>query len=219
MISDGWKPDDSYIGYSTPVLVSQTLEKPFITKGTNKSMGNFGNCLVTTLNFELVNEYIRICSAQMPSSIKYSINQRHLLDAIDKLGLPEDYMIVEWGNALNMYELKKRLTYNDDEVSYNGHKIMNLGMCGYPACLWFVKEDDLPLMEIVDTSTMSADFSEIDHTNYLYSNIDHLKSPYDIKLVQSIKVYTHKKFSKTYLFKVVFDYGENSYDLDSVVKM
>lgn len=108
MISDGWKPDDSYIGYSAPVLVSQTLEKPFITKGTNKSMGNFGNCLVTTLN--------------------------------------------------------------------------------YP-------------------------------TNYLYSNIDHLKSPYDIKLVQSIKVYTHKKFSKTCLFKVVFDYGENTYDLDKVVKL
>ena len=155
----------------------------------------------------------------MPSSIKYSINQRHLLDAIDKLDLPEDYMIVEWGNALNMYELKKRLTYNDDEVSYNGRKILNLGMCGYPACLWFVKEDDLPLMEIVDTSTMSADFSVIDHTNYLYSNIDHLKSPYDIKLVQSIKVYTHKKFSKTCLFKVVFDYGENTYDLDKVVKL
>ena len=219
MISDDWKPDDSYIGYSTPVLVSQTLEKPFITKGTNKSMGNFGNCLVTTLNFELVNEYIRISRVQMPSSIKYSINQRHVLDAIDKLDLPEDYMIVEWGNALNMYELKKRLTYNDDEVSYNGRKILNLGMCGYPACLWFVKEDDLPLMEIVDTSTMSADFSEIDHTNYLYSNIDHLKSPYDIKLVQSIKVYTHKKFSKTCLFKVVFDYGENTYDLDKVVKL
>lgn len=219
MISDDWKPDDSYIGYSTPVLVSQTLEKPFITKGTNKSMGNFGNCLVTTLNFELVNEYIRISRVQMPSSIKYSINQRHLLDAIDKLDLPEDYMIVEWGNALNMYELKKRLTYNDDEVSYNGRKILNLGMCGYPACLWFVKEDDLPLMEIVDTSTMSADFSEIDHTNYLYSNIDHLKSPYEIKLVQSIKVYTHKKFSKTCLFKVVFDYGDNTYDLDKVVKL
>ena len=219
MISNGWKPDDSYIGYSTPVLVSQTLEKPFITKGTNKSMGNFGNCLVTTLNFELVNEYIRISRVQMPSSIKYSINQRHLLDAIDKLDLPEDYMIVEWGNALNMYELKKRLTYNDDEVSYNGHKILNLGMCGYPACLWFVKEDDLPLMEIVDTSTMSADFSEIDHTNYLYSNIDHLKSPYDIQLVQSIKVYTHKKFRKTCLFKVQFDYVDNTYDLDKVVKL
>lgn len=221
MISDEWKPDNNYISYSTPVVVSQTLEKPFITKGSNKSMGNFGNSLVVSLNFELTNEYININinSIQMQTTTKYSINQRHLLDAIDKLDLPEDYIIIEWGNALNMYELKKKLTYNDNEVSYNGRKILNLGMCGYPACLWFVKEDDLPLMEIVDTLTMSADFSEIDHTNYLYSNIDHLKSPYDIKLVQSIKVYTHKKFNKTCLFKVVFDYGNNSYDMDKVVKL
>ena len=219
MISDDWKPDDNYIGYSTPVLVSQTLEKPFIIKGTIKSMGNVGNCLVTSLNYEMVNEYIRICSAQMPSSIKYNINQRHLLDAIDKLDLPEDYVIVEWGNALNLYDLKKKLIYHDNELSYNGRKILNLGMCGYPACLWLVNEDDLPLMEIVDTSTMSADFSEIDHTNYLYSNIDHLKSPYEIKLVQSIQVFSHKKYSKTCLFKVMFDYGDNTYDLDKVVKL
>ena len=155
----------------------------------------------------------------MPSSIKYNINQRHLLDAIDKLDLPEDYVIVEWGNALNLYDLKKKLIYHDNELSYNGRKILNLGMCGYPACLWLVNEDDLPLMEIVDTSTMSADFSEIDHANYLYSNIDHLKSPYEIKLVQSIQVFSHKKYSKTCLFKVMFDYGDNTYDLDKVVKL
>ena len=68
-----------------------------------------------------------------------------------------------------------------------------------------------------DTSVTTADISEIDHTNYLYSNIDHLKSPYDIQLVQSIKVYTHKKYSKTCLLQVQFDYGDNTYDLDKVV--
>ena len=219
MINDEWKADSSYISFSTPIVVSQTIEKTYITKGSNKSMGNFGNCLVVSLNFELVNEYIKLSSVQMPSSIKYSINQRHLLDAITKLDLPEDYVIVEWGNALDMYELKKGLIYNGNEVSYNGHKILNLGMSRYSACLWIVKNDDLPLVEIIDTSTMSAELSEIDHTNHLYSNIDHLSSPFDIKLVQSIKVYNHKKYNKTCLLQVKFDYGNNNYDLDKVVKL
>jgi len=219
MMNDGQVIDDSFTSQSIPIMVSQSLEKPYITKGSKKSMGNFGSTLVYSLNYEFLNEYLRISSILVPSTVSYNINQKDLLDAIDLLELTDDYMIIVWGNVLDMYELKKRLTYQDNEISYNGHKVLNLGMSRYSACVWLIKDADVPFVEITDTSTMSNMITEIDSNNHLYSNIDHLKPPFDIQLIQSIKVYAPKKYSKTCQLKVAYDFGNDRYDIDKVVKL
>ena len=111
MKKDGECVDESlYNIVSTPVHVVQSIEKPYITKGSLKSMGNFGTCLVTALNNAILNDYLTICFQHMSKTISYSINQRDLLKAIDKLCLAEGYAIVEMGNALDLYELKKNLS-------------------------------------------------------------------------------------------------------------
>ena len=68
----------------------------------------------------------------------------------------------------------------------------------------------------METESTGNDLSEIDTTNHLYSNIENLQKPYDISLIQSIKVYMLKEYSKTCLLKVMYDYGSDTYDMDKV---
>lgn len=217
MKKDGECVDESlYNIVSTPVHVVQSIEKPYITKGSLKSMGNFGTCLVTALNNAILNDYLTICFQHMSKTISYSINQRDLLKAIDKLCLAEGYAIVEMGNALDLYELKKNLSYIDNERAYNGRRIINLGLSRFSPCLWVVKESEIPFMEILETGSTGGDLSEIDATNHLYSNIVNLQKPYNVSLIQTIKVYVLKNFSKTCLLNVMYNYGSDTYDLDKV---
>lgn len=207
-----------YDTFSTPVMANEGIDKPFITIGSKKEIGNFGACLVQSLNFNLLNAYLRGAFSK-PCTAEYNINQKELLDAIDKLGLPEDYIIIETGNALKLYELRKRITADNNKRAYNGHEIVDLGMSGYSACVWVMRSSDIPLMEIVDTDTQNGDCQMIDKSNCLYSNIDNLKPPYDVQLVQSIKVYKKKTLGNTCLLKVMYDNGGNKYDLDKVTEL
>ena len=71
--------------HSTPIVVTNRIEKPYITKGSKKKLGNFGGGLVYELNFNMINEYLRAAFSMMPCTFSYSINQKDLLDAIDRL--------------------------------------------------------------------------------------------------------------------------------------
>lgn len=220
LINDHGSIDESlYKTVSTPVIATQPIEKPYITKGSKKSIGNFGSCLVTILNETILNDYLSIVFKNIPQTINYNINQKHLLRAIDKLCLPDDYIMVEIGNALDSYELRKEIDYNTIGCEYKGHRILGLGMSAIPPCIWIVKESDLPFAEIMETESTGDDLTEIDGTNHLYSNIEKLQKPYKVTLVQSIKVYILKNISSTCLLTVIYDYGENTYDLDKVNKL
>ena len=139
-----------------------------------------------------------------------------MLEAIDRLRLPDDYVIIEIGNALNTYELNKSITYEGNMTGYKRNKILNMGMTNYSPCLWIVKESEIPFIEITETAAMEAGFTEIDTINHLFSNIDHLKPPYEIQLVQSMKVYVLKERSNSCLLKVEYDYSGNKCDLGIV---
>ena len=71
-------------------------------------------------------------------------------------------------------------------------------------------------MEILETGSTGGDLSEIDATNHLYSNIVNLQKPYNVSLIQTIKVYVLKNFSKTCLLNVMYNYGSDTYDLEKV---
>lgn len=208
-----------YKTVSMPVIVNRPIEKPFITKGSKKSIGNFGSCLVTILNETMLNDYLSLVLKNIPPTFNYNINQKDLLRAIDKLCLSDDYIMVEIGNALNLYEIRKEIDYNTNGCEYKGHRILGLGMSTIPPCIWAVKESDLPFAEITKTESTGDDLTEIDSTNHLYSNIEKLQKPYKVTLVQSIKVYILKNISSTCLLTVKYDYGENTYDLDKVKKL
>lgn len=204
---------------STPIRVTNRIEKPFITKGSKKELGNFGGSLVHELNFRMLNEYLRADFSMMPYSISYSINQKDLLEAIDKLELPEDYVIVEIGNALELYEFRDKITVDGDNRMYNGHKILSLGMAGFTNSIWILRGSEVPFIEIVETAFTGGSYTEIDANNHLYSNIDSIKPPYDVQLVQTIKVYAPKDYGNTCLLKVMCDYSENKYELDKVTNI
>lgn len=204
---------------STPIRVTNRIEKPFITKGSKKELGNFGGSLVHELNFRMLNEYLRADFSMMPYSISYSINQKDLLEAIDKLELPEDYVIVEIGNALELYEFRDKITVDGDNRMYNGHKILNLGMAGFPNSIWILRGSEVPFIEIVETAFTGGSYTEIDANNHLYSNIGNIKPPYDVQLVQTIKVYAPKDYGNTCLLKVMCDYSGNKYELDKVTNI
>lgn len=204
---------------STPIRVTNKIEKPFITKGSKKELGNFGGSLVHELNFRMLNEYLRADFSMMPHSISYSINQKDLLEAIDKLELPEDYVIVEIGNALELYEFRDKITVDGDNRMYNGHKILSLGMAGFTNSIWILRGSEVPFIEIVETAFTGGSYTEIDANNHLYSNIDNIKPPYDVQLVQTIKVYAPKDYGNTCLLKVMCDYSGNKYELDKVTNI
>ena len=204
---------------STPIRVTNRIEKPFITKGSKKELGNFGGSLVHELNFRMLNEYLRADFSMMPYSICYSINQKDLLEAIDKLELPEDYVIVEIGNALELYEFRDKITVDGDNRMYNGHKILSLGMAGFTNSIWILRGSEVPFIEIVETSFTGGSYTEIDANNHLYSNIGNIKPPYDVQLVQTIKVYAPKDYGNTCLLKVMCDYSGNKYELDKVTNI
>ena len=204
---------------STPIRVTNKIEKPFITKGSKKELGNFGGSLVHELNFRMLNEYLRADFSMMPYSISYSINQKDLLEAIDKLELPEDYVIVEIGNALELYEFRDKITVDGDNRMYNGHKILSLGMAGFTNSIWILRGSEVPFIEIVETAFTGGSYTEIDANNHLYSNIDNIKPPYDVQLVQTIKVYAPKDYGNTCLLKVMCDYSGNKYELDKVTNI
>lgn len=204
---------------STPIRVTNKIEKPFITKGSKKEPGNFGGSLVHELNFRMLNEYLRADFSMMPHSISYSINQKDLLEAIDKLELPEDYVIVEIGNALELYEFRDKITVDGDNRMYNGHKILSLGMAGFTNSIWILRGSEVPFIEIVETAFTGGSYTEIDANNHLYSNIDNIKPPYDVQLVQTIKVYAPKDYGNTCLLKVMCDYSGNKYELDKVTNI
>lgn len=204
---------------STPIRVTNRIEKPFITKGSKKELGNFGGSLVHDLNFRMLNEYLRADFSMMPYSISYSINQKDLLEAIDRLELPEDYVIVEIGNALELYEFRDKITVDGDNRMYNGHKIVSLGMAGFTNSIWILRGSEVPFIEIVETAFTGGSYTEIDANNHLYSNIDNIKPPYDVQLVQTIKVYAPKDYGNTCLLKVMCDYSGNKYELDKVTNI
>lgn len=218
MIEDASTLDESrYQKYSTIVKAEDAVEKRFITKGSKQQLGNFGMALVHSLNFNMLTEYLGITYKLMPCSASYRINQKDLLDAIDRLELPEDYIILDNGNALDLYEIRQKLTHENDKYLYKGHEIVSLGMSGYLAYVLVMPKTDLPLAEIVDTDTQNSDCKLIDSNNYLYSNIDDLKPPYIVQLVQSMRVYATKKFGKIGMLKVEYDYGGNRFDLDNIM--
>ncbi|WP_456098170.1 hypothetical protein [Prevotella histicola] len=204
---------------STPIIVKNRIEKPYITKGSKKELGNFGGSLVHELNFRMLNEYLRAAFSMMPCSISYSINQKDLLEVIDRLELPEDYVIVEIGNALELYEFRDKITVEGNNRMYNGHEILSLGMAGFYNCLWILRGSEVPFMEIVETAFTGGSYTEIDANNHLYSNIDNIKPPYDVQLVQTIKVYAPKDYGNTCLLKVMCDYSGNKYELDKVTNI
>ena len=41
---------------STPIIATNRIEKPYITKASKKELGNFGGSLVHGLNFRMLNE-------------------------------------------------------------------------------------------------------------------------------------------------------------------
>ena len=51
------------------------------------------------------------------------------------------------------------------------------------------------------------------------SNIDNIKPPYDVQLVQTIKVYAPKDYGNTCLLKVMCNYSGNKYELDKVTNI
>ena len=212
--------ENLYNSSSVSVYAISRIDKPFITSGSKKEIGGVGRGLVYELNFTLLNEYLRLSLLQ-PCTVEYRINRKDILDAIDKLNLPDDYIIIETGDVLNSYDLRKRITFSDSKRSYDGHEIINLGTSAYNACIWVMRQSDCPFIEIVDTDTdtQNSDFRLIDENNYLYSNIDNLDSPYDICLVQSIKVYSLKDCNNTCKLKPEFDSEGNSFDLDKVTEI
>lgn len=204
---------------STPIIATNRIEKPYITKGSKKELGNFGGSLVHELNFRMLNKYLRAAFSMMPCSISYSINQKDLLEVIDRLELPEDYVIVEIGNALELYEFRDKITVEGNNRMYNGHEILSLGMADFSNCLWILRGSEVPFMEIVETAFTGGSYTEIDTNNHLYSNIDNIKPPYDVQLVQTIKVYAPKDYGNTCLLKVMCDYSGNKYELDKVTNI
>ena len=204
---------------STPIIATNRIEKPYITKGSKKELGNFGGSLVHGLNFRMLNEYLRADFSMMPYSISYSINQKDLLEVIDRLELPEDYVIVEIGNALELYEFRDKITVEGNNRMYNGHEILSLGMADSSNCLWILRGSEVPFMEIIETAFTGGGYTEIDANNHLYSNIDNIKPPYDVQLVQTIKVYAPKDYGNTCLLKVMRDYSGNKYELDKVTNI
>lgn len=204
---------------STPIIATNRIEKPYITKGSKKELGNFGGSLVHELNFRMLNEYLRADFSMMPYSISYSINQKDLLEAIDRLELPEDYVIVEIGNVLKLYEFRDKITVDGDNRMYNGHKILSLGMAGFTNSIWILRGSEVPFIEIVETAFTGGSYTEIDANNHLYSNIGNIKPPYDVQLVQTIKVYAPKDYGNTCLLKVMCDYSGNKYELDKVTNI
>lgn len=208
-----------YITESTPVIVTEEIEKSYITKGSKNSIGSFGTYLVTKLNYTLLDNYLKIIFQHIPQVISYDINQKDLLKAFDRLCLPESYIVVEISNALDLYELKKEICYTNKGREYKGHRIIELGLSQFPPCIWAVKESDLPFVEILETESTGEDITEIDSTNHLYSNIEKLQKPYNVSLIQTIKVYMPKKFSSTCKLEVKYNYGEETYDLHKVAKL
>ena len=204
---------------STPIIATNRIEKPYITKASKKELGNFGGSLVHGLNFRMLNEYLRVAFSMMPFSISYSINQKDLLEVIDRLELPEDYVIVEIGNALELYEFRDKITVEGNNRMYNGHEILSLGMADSSNCLWILRGSEVPFMEIIETAFTGGGYTEIDTNNHLYSNIDNIKPPYDVQLVQTIKVYAPKDYGNTCLLKVMCDYSGNKYELDKVTNI
>lgn len=191
---------------STSIIATNRIEKPYITKGSKKELGNFGGSLVHGLSFRMLNEYLRVAFSMMPFSISYSINQKDLLEVIDRLELPEDYVIVEIGNALELYEFRDKITVEGNNRMYNGHEILSLGMADSSNCLWILRGSEVPFIEIVETAFTVGSYTVIDANNHLYSNIDNIKPPYDVHLVQTIKVYAPKDYGNTCLLKVMCDY-------------
>ena len=192
------------------------IEKRYITKGSKHQLGNFGMALVHTLNSNMLSEYLRIVNKLMPCTVSYSVNQKDLLEAIDRLELPEDYIILDNGNALDLYEIRQKLINEDNRCFYNGHEILSFGMSGYSAYVLVMPKTDLPFAEIIDTNTQNGDCKLIDGNNYLYSNIDNLKPPYIVQLVQAMRVYAMKEFGKIGILKVEYDYGGNRLDLGNI---
>ena len=220
MIEDASALDESlYQKLSTVVKAEDTIEKRYITKGSKYQLGNFGMALVRTLNFYMLSEYLRIVNKLMPCTVSYSISQKDLLEAIDRLELPEDYIILDNGEALDLYEIRQKLTYEDNRCLYNGHEILSFGISGYSAYLLVMPKTDLPLVEIIDTNTQNGDCKLIDANNYLYSNIENLKPPYIVQLVQSMRVYAMKEFGKIGMLKVEYDYGGNRFDIDNIKEL
>lgn len=204
---------------STPIIETNRIEKPYITKGSKKELGNFGGSLVHGLNFRMLNEYLRVAFSMMPFSVSYSINQKDLLEVIDRLELPEDYVIVEIGNALELYEFRDKITVEGNNRMYNGHEILSLGMADSSNCLWILRGSEVPFMEIIETAFTGGGYTEIDANNHLYSNIDNIKPPYDVQLMQTIKVYAPKDYGNTCMLKVMCDYSGNKYELDKVTNI
>lgn len=220
-MSDGDKLLDGALfnTHSTPVVATKRIEKPFITKCSKMELGNFGGGLVCELNFKILNEYLRAAFSMMPCSVSYNINQKDLLEAIDRLELPEDYAIVEIGNVLNLYEFRNKITVEGGKRNYKGHEILSLGMADFSNCLWILRESEVPFIEIVETSFTGGGYTEIDHSNHLFSNIDHIHPPYDVQLVQTIIVYAQKEQGESCLLKVEYDNNGNQYELNKVTRL
>ena len=92
-------------------------------------------------------------------------------------------------------------------------------MTSFSNSLWILRESELPFMEIVETAFTGGGYTEIDANNHLYSNIDNIKPPYNVQLVQTIKVYAPKDYGNTCLLKVMCDYSGNKYELDKVTNI
>ena len=110
-------------------------------------------------------------------------------------------------------------TVEGNNRMYNGHEILSLGMADFSNCLWILRGSEVPFMEIVETAFTGGSYTEIDTNNHLYSNIDNIKPPYDVQLVQTIKVYAPKDYGNTCLLKVMCDYSGNKYELDKVTNI
>jgi hypothetical protein len=208
-----------YNTQSKPIIVTNRIEKPFITKGSKKELGNFGRCLVYELNFTMLNEYLRSAFSMFPSTFSYKINQKDLLEAIDRLSLPEDYIIVDVGNSMELYEFRDKITIDGDKRKYKCYEILSLGMTAYSPCVWALRKEDIPFVEIIETASTGGGYAEIDMSNHLYSNIDNIQKPYDVQLVQSIKIYAPKTPYYSCLLNTIVDHSGNKYELDKVTKL
>ena len=220
MKEEGGEMDEKrYVTQSKPIIVTNSIEKPYITKGSKKELCNFGSCLVYELNYTLLNEYLRSAFSMVTCTFSYSINQKDLLEAIDRLSLPEDYIIVDVGNSLELYEFRDKITEEGDKRRYKAYEILSLGMTAYSPCVWVLRRVDVPVVEIIETASTGTGYSEIDVSNHLYSNIDSIQKPYDVQLVQSIKIFAQKMPHKSCILKTMIDYSGDKYELNKVTKL
>lgn len=201
----------------TKLCVQATLSPGQIMKGRNTVSVNFENVLISMMRRQVYEQLAQIFLFNKPR-VSYLIQNKDILQALDKLNIDDTYVLLNNGVNLWSYGIGSgqehipQIRYTQEGMFYKGMEFLSVG--GGNNEFFILKKSDLPYFTVEDSEPKDG-LDLLDTNSKLYWAEPTLKNHLSVVLCQTILF--HLPISMRYIkLRISYDTAKGDFNLGEI---